>query len=112
LRELAFLNSGVSLTLTDARGVEPKTMELHYEGGLQAFVKWLDRGNTPLIPAPIMIAGVVDNIAVECAMEWSDSYHETMLCFTNTIPQGDGGTHLAGFRAALTRTVNTYATDS
>ncbi|MGE3933723.1 MAG: DNA topoisomerase (ATP-hydrolyzing) subunit B [Rhodospirillaceae bacterium] len=112
LRELAFLNSGVSLTLTDARGVEPKTAELHYEGGLQAFVRWLDRGNTSLVGEPVMIAGLVDNIAVECALEWSDSYHETMLCFTNTIPQGDGGTHLAGFRAALTRTINTYAADS
>src|SRR6202161_3945447 len=109
LRELAFLNSGVTLDLTDARGVEPKTVKLHYEGGLEAFVKYLDRSKQVLHGAPIVMAGERDKITVEVAMEWTDSYHETMLCFTNNIPQRDGGTHLAAFRAALTRTINHYA---
>jgi DNA gyrase subunit B len=112
LRELAFLNSGVTLVLNDSRGVEPNIVEMHYEGGLAEFVHYLDRGKTPLFSPPIMIKGEQDGITVEIAMEWSDSYHETMLCFTNTIPQGDGGTHLAGFRGALTRTVNAYANTS
>ena len=112
LRELAFLNSGVRLLLTDARGVEPNTVVLEYEGGIEAFVKHLDRGKTPLIDNPIVIAGEQDGVRVDMSLEWSDSYHETTLCFTNTIPQSDGGTHLAGFRAALTRTVNGYANDS
>jgi DNA gyrase subunit B len=112
LRELAFLNSGVTLTLTDARGVEPKQVKMHYDGGLEAFVKYLDRSKQVLHGAAITIAGERDGIAVEVAMEWTDSYHETMLCFTNNIPQRDGGTHLAGFRAALTRTVNNYANES
>jgi len=112
LRELAFLNSGVRLILTDARHVEPKTTELHYEGGLEAFVKYLDRNKTPLHQPLIAIAGEKDGITVEVAMEWTDSYHETMLCFTNNIPQRDGGTHLAGFRGALTRQINQYVTDS
>ena len=112
LRELAFLNSGVRLVLTDARGVEPNVVVLEYEGGIEAFVKHLDRSKTPLIENPIVIAGEQDGLSVDLALEWSDSYHETMLCFTNTIPQSDGGTHLAGFRAALTRTVNGYANDS
>jgi DNA gyrase subunit B len=112
LRELAFLNSGVTLTLTDARGVEPKQVKLHYEGGLEAFVKYLDRSKQMLHGAPISLNAQRDGITVEVAMEWTDSYHETMLCFTNNIPQRDGGTHLAGFRAALTRTVNNYANQS
>tara|TARA_R110000868_G_scaffold11751_20_gene57451 strand:+ start:4268 stop:6712 length:2445 start_codon:yes stop_codon:yes gene_type:complete len=112
LRELAFLNSGVRLVLTDARGVEPVVTVLEYEGGIEAFVKHLDRSKTPLIEAPIVIFGEHEGLSVDIALEWSDSYHETMLCFTNTIPQSDGGTHLAGFRAALTRTVNGYANDS
>jgi len=112
LRELAFLNSGVRLILTDARHVEPKTTELHYEGGLEAFIRYLDRNKTPLHQPLIAIAGEKDGITVEVAMEWTDSYHETMLCFTNNIPQRDGGTHLAGFRGALTRQVNQYVTDS
>ncbi|MDE2227493.1 MAG: DNA topoisomerase (ATP-hydrolyzing) subunit B [Alphaproteobacteria bacterium] len=111
LRELAFLNSGVTLELTDARGVEPKTVRLHYEGGLEAFAKYLDRSKQGLHPT-ITMAANKDGVTVEVAMEWTDSYHETMLCFTNNIPQRDGGTHLAGFRAALTRTVNNYADES
>src|SRR5579875_2207406 len=111
LRELAFLNSGVTLELTDARGVEPKTVRMHYEGGLEAFVKYLDRSKQVLHPTMTM-AATKDGITVEVAMEWTDSYHETMLCFTNNIPQRDGGTHLAGFRAALTRTVNNYADET
>jgi DNA gyrase subunit B len=112
LRELAFLNSGVTLELTDARGVEPKNVRMHYEGGLEAFVAYLDKSKQVLHGAPISIAAERDGITVEVAMEWTDSYHETMLCFTNNIPQRDGGTHLAGFRAALTRTVNNYANES
>jgi len=113
LRELAFLNSGVRLFLTDARGVEAKTIELHYEGGVEAFVRYLDRNKTPVHQPPIVMrGGDKDGITLEVAMEWTDSYHETMLCFTNNIPQRDGGTHLAGFRGALTRQINQYATDS
>jgi len=112
LRELAFLNSGVRLLLTDARGVEPTTVELHYEGGLEAFVRWLDRTKTPLHQPLIAFVAERDGIVVEVAMEWTDSYHETMLCFTNNIPQRDGGAHLAGFRGGLTRQINQYATDS
>ena len=112
LRELAFLNSGVTLVLNDLRGVEPKSVTLHFEGGLEAFARYLDRSKQALHTPPIVIRGERDGILLEIAMEWTDSYHETMLCFTNTIPQKDGGTHLAGFRAALTRTVNAYANDS
>ena len=112
LRELAFLNSGVRLVLTDSRGVEPNTVVLEYEGGIEAFVKHLNRGKTALMDTPIVISGEQDGVTVDIALEWSDSYHETTLCFTNTIPQSDGGTHLAGFRGALTRTVNGYANDS
>jgi DNA gyrase subunit B len=112
LRELAFLNSGVTLVLNDARGVEPKSVTLHFEGGLEAFVRYLDRSKQALHAPPLAIRGERDDILLEIAMEWTDSYHETMLCFTNNIPQRDGGTHLAGFRAALTRSVNAYANDS
>ena len=112
LRELAFLNSGVSLELIDARGVEPKSVSLHYDGGLIAFVQYLDRAKQAVHAAPIEMSVENEGITVEVAMEWTDSYHETMLCFTNNIPQRDGGTHLAGFRAALTRTINNYANES
>jgi DNA gyrase subunit B len=112
LRELAFLNSGVTLLLSDLRGVEPKTVTLHFEGGLEAFVRYLDHSKQALHAQPIVIRGEREDILLEIAMEWTDSYHETMFCFTNNIPQRDGGTHLAGFRAALTRTVNAYANDS
>jgi DNA gyrase subunit B len=112
LRELAFLNSGVTLVLTDQREAEPKSATFHYDGGLEAFVGYLDRSKQALHAPPIAIRGEKDGIILEIAMEWTDSYHETMLCFTNNIPQRDGGTHLAGFRAALTRTVNAYANDS
>jgi len=112
LRELAFLNSGARIVFTDARLPEPKVVTLHYEGGIEAFVKYLDRSKTALIGKPISIVDEKDGIAIEISMQWNDSYHETMLCFTNNIPQRDGGTHLAGFRAALTRQVNAYATDS
>ena len=112
LRELAFLNSGVLIKLADLRGVEPKNIDLHYEGGLEAFVRFLDRTKTPLIQAPIAIGAERDGITVEVAMWWNDSYHENVLCFTNNIPQRDGGTHLAGFRGALTRVINSYANES
>jgi DNA gyrase subunit B len=109
LRELAFLNSGVRIVLSDMRHAVEKREELRYEGGVEAFVKYLDRSKTPLIPVPIMIKAERDRIAVECALWWNDGYHETTLCFTNTIPQRDGGTHLAGFRGALTRQITGYA---
>jgi len=112
LRELAFLNSGVALVLTDLREAEPRATTFHYDGGLEAFVQYLDRSKQAVHAPPIAIGGERDGIILEIAMEWTDSYHETMLCFTNTIPQRDGGTHLAGFRGALTRTVNAYANDS
>ncbi|MFA7639008.1 MAG: DNA topoisomerase (ATP-hydrolyzing) subunit B [Parvibaculum sp.] len=112
LRELAFLNSGVRIRLTDLRGVEPKEIDLVYDGGLEAFVRFLDRTKTPLIKDPIAIRSEKDDIGVEVAMWWNDSYHENVLCFTNNIPQRDGGTHLAGFRGALTRVINSYANES
>ena len=112
LRELAFLNSGIEITLTDLRGVEPRSETMHYEGGLEAFVRYLDRTKQALIDMPIALNSERDGLVVEAALWWNDSYHENVLTFTNNIPQRDGGTHLAGFRAALTRTVNAYAADS
>src|SRR6266404_5559547 len=109
LRELAFLNSGVLIVLSDMRHPVEKREELRYEGGVEAFVKYIDRNKTPLIPAPIMIKAEREGIGVECALWWNDGYHEAVLCFTNTIGQRDGGTHLAGFRGALTRQVTGYA---
>ncbi len=112
LRELAFLNSGVRIVLTDARHAEVKVEELYYDGGLEAFVRYLDRTKRPLLPAPIMIHGERDRMTVEVSLWWNDSYHENVLAFTNNIPQRDGGTHLAGFRSALTRQVTNYAESS
>jgi DNA gyrase subunit B len=112
LRELAFLNSGVRIVLADKRHADVKQVELLYEGGLEEFVKYLDRAKKPLITAPISISGERDGITVEVAMWWNDSYHENVLAFTNNIPQRDGGTHLAGFRGALTRQVTGYAETS
>ena len=112
LRELAFLNSGVALELTDARHVEEKSVNLHYDGGLEAFVAYLDRSRTALHKPVVAITGERDGVTVELALQWNDSYHETTLCFTNNIPQRDGGTHLAGFRGAMTRTINNYANSS
>ncbi|MGE5502924.1 MAG: DNA topoisomerase (ATP-hydrolyzing) subunit B [Actinomycetota bacterium] len=112
LRELAFLNSRATLTVRDERHAETKEATLHYDGGVQAFVQWLDRSKEALHAPPILVSGEKDVVRLELSMEWTDSYHETCLCFTNNVPQRDGGTHLAGFRAALTRTINNYANES
>ncbi len=112
LRELAFLNSGVHILLTDNRPAEPIAIDLHYEGGLAAFTRFLDKAKSPLIDAPITFDVEKDGTTVEVALWWNDSYHENVLCFTNNIPQRDGGTHLAGLRGALTRQVTGYADKS
>ena len=111
-RELAFLNSGVRLHLTDGRHAEGQTVELYYEGGIAAFVQYLDKSKTALIAAPVAIHGESNDISIDVALEWNDSYYEQVLAFTNNIPQRDGGTHMAAFRAALTRTLNNYAESS
>ncbi|WP_045837451.1 DNA topoisomerase (ATP-hydrolyzing) subunit B [Hyphomicrobium sp. 99] len=112
LRELAFLNSGAKIVLIDARHADVKRQEFNYDGGTAAFVRYLDRSKTSALAEPIMIFGEKDGITVEAALWWNDSYHETVLCFTNNIPQRDGGTHLAGFRSSLTRIVNKYADET
>ena len=108
-RELAFLNRGVRIIVQDHRTSDHEEVELYYEGGIHAYVDYLDRSKMALIEAPISIIGEKDDIVFECSLQWNDSYHENVLCFTNNIPQRDGGTHLAGFRGALTRTINSYA---
>ena len=112
LRELAFLNSGVRIILEDERPAEPLRSDLFYEGGVREFVRYLDRSKSAVMNDPIYITGERDGIGVEVAMWWNDSYHETVLPFTNNIPQRDGGSHMAGFRGALTRTINAYAQSS
>ena len=114
LRELAFLNSGVNIILRDDRGEEPTEVVLNYTGGIESFVEWLDRSKTPIFRPAISVIHKSNElgITVEAAMEWTDAYHETMLCFTNNIPQRDGGTHLAGFRGALTRLIGKYADEN
>lgn len=111
LRELAFLNPGVLLKLVDTRLGKQRNIDLCYKGGTQAFVSYLDRAQLSIHNPPITISGERDGVIIKVSLQWTDSYHETSLCFTNNIPQHDGGTHLAGFRAALTRTINQYATD-
>ena len=112
LRELAFLNSGVRIILEDERPAEPLKTELHYDGGVREFVKYLDRSKSSVMPEPVYMEGEKDGIGVEVAMWWNESYHENVLPFTNNSPQRDGGTHLAGFRGALTRTLQKYAQES
>jgi DNA gyrase subunit B len=108
-RELAFLNSGARIVLTDARHDEPRSADLYYEGGVAAFVRWLDRTKQPLSPEPVVVRGSRDGIGIDVALQWNDSYYEQVLAFTNNIPQRDGGTHMQAFRAAMTRTLNAYA---
>ena len=112
LRELAFLNSGVVIYFRDLRGAEPFEEILHYQGGVEAFVRHLDKAKTPLLKTPLVIRGRKDKIEIDLSLWWNDGYHETMLCFTNNIPQRDGGTHLSAFRAAMTRVITSYAETS
>ena len=112
LRELAFLNSGVAIALEDRRGAEPRAVTMRYDGGIKAFVAWLDRSKKPLHTPSVSIAGERDGTLVEIALQWNEGYHENVLCYTNNVPQADGGTHLAGFRSALTRTVNAWANET
>jgi len=112
LRELAFLNSGVVIYLRDLRDAEPYEEVLHYEGGVEAFVRHLDKAKTPILKAPLVIRGRRENVEIDLSLWWNDGYHETMLCFTNNIPQRDGGTHLSAFRGALTRVITAYTESS
>ena len=112
LRELAFLNSGVVINFKDLRGTEPFEEVLHYDGGVEAFVRHLDKSKTPILKAPITVRGRKEQVEIDLSLWWNDGYHETMLCFTNNIPQKDGGTHLAAFRAALTRVISSYVETS
>ncbi|MBP9233569.1 MAG: DNA topoisomerase (ATP-hydrolyzing) subunit B [Hyphomonadaceae bacterium] len=112
LRELAFLNSGVKIVFRDLRGAEPWEVVMQYEGGVEEFVKHIDKQRTAAIPKPIYTMTKKDGVVVEAALQWNDGYYENVLCFTNNIPQRDGGTHLAGFRGALTRVINKYAQET
>lgn len=112
IREKAFLNSGVYLKLIDRRGAEPREVDFHYEGGLSAFVTHINKSKAPLHENIISFTGEKNDIQVDVAMQWTNAYNESMLCFTNNIPQKDGGTHLAGFRGALTRTINNYIVEN
>ncbi len=112
LRELAFLNSGVTIWLKDNRGAEPFVEVMHYDGGVEAFVRHLDKAKTALLKEPIVIRGKRENVEIDLSLWWNDGYHENVLCFTNNIPQRDGGTHLAAFRSALTRIITGYAESS
>jgi DNA gyrase subunit B len=112
LRELAFLNSGVRVVLADERHADKKTEAMYYEGGIGEFVRYIDRSKAPLVEAPIMLGAEKDGVGIDLALWWNDAYHEQVLCFTNNIPQRDGGTHLAGLRAALTRVINKYADET
>ncbi len=112
LRELAFLNSGVTIILKDLRDAEPFEEVMRYEGGIEAFVRHLDKAKTPLLKAPIVVRGEREGVTLDMALWWNDGYHENVLCFTNNIPQRDGGTHLAAFRSALTRIITGYAEQS
>ena len=112
LRELAFLNSGVKIDLIDDRNEEPITVNLFYEGGIKSFVEWLDRSKTSIHQNIVFIKGVRNNIELELSLGWNDGYYENVLCFTNNIPQRDGGAHLAGFRAALTRAITKYSQEN
>ena len=112
LRELAFLNSGVTIRFADLRDAEPFEELLHYDGGVEAFVRHLDKAKTPLLKAPIVVRGEREKVQVDMSLWWNDGYHENVLCFTNNIPQKDGGTHLSAFRSALTRIITSYAETS
>ncbi|HSV01796.1 MAG TPA: DNA topoisomerase (ATP-hydrolyzing) subunit B [Phenylobacterium sp.] len=112
LRELAFLNSGVTIWLKDHREAEPFEEVMHYDGGIEAFVRHLDKAKSPLIRDPIVVRGKRENVELDLSLWWNDGYHENVLCFTNNIPQRDGGTHLAAFRSALTRVITNYAESS
>jgi DNA gyrase subunit B len=112
LRELAFLNSGVTIWLKDNREAEPFVEVMHYEGGIEAFVRHLDKAKTPVLKTPIVVRGKRETVELDLALWWNDGYHENVLCFTNNIPQKDGGTHLAAFRSALTRVITSYAESS
>ena len=112
LRELAYLNSGVNIKLIDERGNQEKISELSSRGGLKAYVSFLDKSRESIIKDIVFFKGSVENINLELALQWNKSYYEHCLVFTNNIPQRDGGTHLAGFRSALTRTVNAAINNS